>query len=134
MTTGTMTIRDTGSSSASGAGSIAYLTGTPTVGSTVSAAIGGAPSAAVQLSGTWTGSVDFETSMDGGVTWRASQRILVGDVANVVAIAAVTANAAVLMSTVGCTNVRARCTLAMTGTVSVTINPSAGVAPTGVPA
>lgn len=125
--TGAMTIQDTGSASHTGAGSIAYFDGTPTPGSVAVRPTGGLPSAGIQLSGTWTGSVDFETSMDGGATWRATGALPVGS--DTAAATAVTANTAVTINTIGCTHVRARCTAAMTGSVSVYINPSAGVAP-----
>ena len=62
------TVVDTGSVTTAGYNSVNYITGTPTAGSVVSFAINGQSNVTVTVSAI-TGTLSFEISNDGGVTW-----------------------------------------------------------------
>lgn len=66
-----VTAVDAGSTSSAGANGQSIFTGTPTAGSTAAIAGTGESSFAVQIGGTWVGTLQFERSLDGGTTWTA---------------------------------------------------------------
>jgi hypothetical protein len=113
---GTITAQDTGSSSASGQDSIALVTGTPSASSTKSWAINGQATARIQITGTWTGTLAFEGSIDGGTTWFA-QPIRVSGLVHTRS--SVTGNGLFDVDVSGLSNLRVRSTASMTGTATV---------------
>lgn len=116
VTTGTITIQDTGSSSAAGQASVNAITGTPTAASYVSAALTGDTSVAVLITGTWTGTLTFERSSDSGTTWAGLGAHQSG---SSITVGSVTGNGNFISSVPGATNYRVRATAAITGTATV---------------
>lgn len=115
---GNITIQDTGSSTATGQNSASLITGTPTVGSTFSYAINGVAGVYVLVTGTWTGTLQYEKSIDGGTTWTPTSFHIDSTAYTQVAI---TANCSARGASAGATNLRVRATAAMTGTAVVRI-------------
>jgi hypothetical protein len=113
---GTITAQDTGSSSASGQDSIALVTGTPSASSSKSWAINGQATARIQITGTWTGTLAFEGSIDGGTTWFAQPTRVSGLVHTR---SSVTGNGLFDVDVSGLSNLRVRSTASMTGTATV---------------
>jgi len=113
-----VTTQDLVSSSASGANSQSFITGTPTAGSAASFSIASFESVEVQVTGTWTGTLQSEISMDGGTTWftRGLKQSGVAYVAS-----SFTGNFQGALNVSGMTNYRVRATAAMTGTATVRI-------------
>lgn len=114
--TGTITIVDSGSSTASGQGGSAIVTGTATAGSFVTIAITGRATVATLISGTWTGTVAFESSTDSGTTWTTYSTHVKGAISPV---STATANGLFLANAGGTTNYRVRATAAVTGTINI---------------
>lgn len=126
---GTITVQDTGSSAATGAGGVnTVITGSPTAGSTQSIALNGRSVVRMQISGTWTGTLQSEVSIDGGTTYNPTPM-------NVVAGTQKTSTTFTLIggafaAVPGATHFRMRATAAVTGTA--TINFTASDAPGAV--
>lgn len=119
-----ITTQDLASTTAAGANSQNFITGTPTAGSAASFAFASFESAIVQVIGTWTGTLQVEISMDGGTTWF-TRGVKQSGVSNVSS--SFTANFQGACNFSGMTNFRVRATAAMTGTATVraiaSINP-----------
>lgn len=112
----TITIQDTGSTATTAQQSgQTLITGTPTAGSNDSAAITGSGGFSVTISGTWTGTLAFEESSDGGVTWAAADVFVQG--VNV-PVQSATKNCIVKGVASGSSQVRVRATAAVTGTAT----------------
>lgn len=113
---GTITTQDIGSASTPGYHSINQITGTPTAASTFPYSINGVAGWYALITGTWTGTLSFEKSLDGGTTW-------VGTAAHVdnsaEQVSSVTGNCSVRGASAGATQIRARATASMTGTAVV---------------
>lgn len=62
---------DSGSTSSVGADSQTIYAGTPTANSTAAVSVTGQSSFAIQIDGTWVGTLQFERSLDGGLTYTA---------------------------------------------------------------
>jgi hypothetical protein len=95
-----------------------YITGTPTAGSAASFAIFGVETVRIETTGTWTGTLAVERSVDSGVTWVATDINIMGnswEANNFVSNFIGAANAA------GVTNIRVRSTTAWTGTATIRI-------------
>lgn len=116
---GTLTVQDSGSSSTTGANSSSIVTGTASNNSTVSIAVTGKESVEFMLSGTWSGTVTFEGSMDSGTTWTPFSAHVRGAAPSV---ASSTANGMFLANVTGLTNYRVRFTTKNSGSVSVSMN------------
>lgn len=114
-----ITARDVVSSSASGQNSVSIVTGIPTAGSVQSQALNGHASGLVQVTGTWTGTLAFELSADGGTTWVSTPMRNKGTVFTV---GTVTANGIFYGDVSGASHFRVRSTAAMTGTATVNMN------------
>lgn len=115
--TANITAQDTGSSSASGANGQAIITGSATAGSTAAFSFATVESLRVQVTGTWTGTLTSEISLDGGTTWYQ-----VNVVQNTVLTAAsFSANFEGATGVTGATNWRLRATAAWTGTATVKV-------------
>lgn len=114
---GTITIIDSASTTASGLQNGAVLTtGVPTAGSAFALALNGYSGFYALVSGTWTGTLQFEKSIDGGTTWTPFSVHIDGTAYTQVAI---TANCMVRSAGAGATNIRLRATATVTGTANV---------------
>lgn len=123
----TITAQDVASSSASGQNSASIITGAPTANSSQAQAVNGQSAARIQLSGTWTGTIQFEGSADGGTTWTPVPARVIGSSYTQ---SAVTGNGLFLVDLVGLTNLRARATAAWTGTANARFTFSAAAGAT----
>jgi hypothetical protein len=123
---GNITVIDSGSSTATGQNSVSIITGTPTAASFYTQAISATSTARFQVTGTWTGTLQFEGSVDGGTTWVPITAHGTGTVYNV---ATITGNGVFDASVSGLTNVRVRATAAMTGTAVARVVESGTVGP-----
>ena len=126
---GNITIQDTGSSSTTGQNNATIVTGAPTTNSFQSFAINGSSSARTQISGTWTGTLTFEGSVDGGTTWGTVISRVLGSVYTQ---GSVTGNGDFYSDVSGLTNFRVRATAAMTGAAVVQLTFSAAGGPVQV--
>lgn len=113
---GTITILDSVSSTATGQNGAVLVTGTPTAGSAFALALNGYSGFYALVTGTWTGTLTFEKSIDGGTTWSPFSVHIDSTAYTQIAI---TANCSVRSAGAGATNVRLRATAAMTGTANV---------------
>lgn len=115
-TAGTITIVDSGSTTTSGQNSASLITGTPTVGSVFALSLNGYSGFYALVTGTWTGTLQFEKSIDGGTTWTPFSVHVDSTAFTQVAI---TGNCSVRSAGAGATDVRLRATAAVTGTANV---------------
>jgi hypothetical protein len=126
-TTGSITAADVASTSTTNSISQTYLTGSPTAGSFVPVTLSSETTMTVQLSGTFSGTVVVEGSLDGGTTWQARgcEQIGLGTSSSTFAISD---NKAYLLrvNVGGYTNFRARCTVYTSGTLTVRFQPGFG--------
>jgi hypothetical protein len=85
--------------------------------------LGGLSTAAVQITGTWSGTVQFEGSIDGGTTWNLvnAQVPTTGAL-----VTSSTANGNWAVDVGGCSGFRVRCTIFTSGTIVVTVRGSIG--------
>jgi hypothetical protein len=113
-----ITAQDTGSSSTTGANGQAFVTGSPTAGSTATFTISSIDSIKIQVTGTWTGTLTLESSLDGGTTWFSTGIHQSGTSYQTNGF---TANFIGGLNMSGCTNFRVRATAAWTGTATVKI-------------
>ena len=113
-----ITIVDTGSSSTTGANSQPIITGTPTVGSVASFGTVSISSVKWQVTGTWTGTLRSECSIDAGVTWYVMPFHQDGITTYP---STATANFEGSIQAAGTTYCRLRATATMTGTAVVTV-------------
>jgi len=103
----------------------ASLTATTCVGASISAAgcigvnLGGYKFVAVQLTGTWTGTVTFEVSVDGGTTWVTQN--MMPSTGTQTAVTTATANGVWYSTQLVGTQFRARFSTATTPPVVVTV-------------
>jgi hypothetical protein len=77
--------------------------------------------AGVSISGTWTGTITFEGTVDGGTSWSAINAYPLN---SGTAVTTATANGQWQVNVTGLTGVRARASATMTGSALVTITPS----------
>lgn len=113
-----ITVVDSASSTATGYNNQSLITGTPTVGSAASFAIASEESVSFEVSGTWTGTLQSEVSVDGGTTWVPHGVHQFGSPNFVVVF---TANFIASLNMAAKTNFRLRATAAVTGTATVRI-------------
>lgn len=113
-----ITIQDTGSTVTSGNNSQSIITGTPTPNSTANFTISAQESVRVQVTGTWTGTLQLELSMDSGTTWYINGGHQSGTVYNS---ATYTSNFESAVNVAGATNYRVRAIAAMTGTATIKV-------------
>lgn len=120
-----ITAQDVASTTTAMANGQNYITGTPTAGSAASFTFSSFESVEVQVTGTWTGTLQSEFSIDGGTTWF-TRGIKQSGVAYISS--SFTANFAGGCNMAGSTNYRVRATAAWTGTATVkivlTVNPA----------
>lgn len=84
--------------------------------------------ATLTLSGTWTGTIQFEASGDGGASWAS---VNVMPLNATIAVTSSTSNGVWQVNMAGFTNIRMRSSASMTGTAMATITPSAASARSG---
>lgn len=113
-----ITVVDSGSTSTPGQNSGSIITGVPTANSSIVVALNGRADVRAQLSGTWTGSIQFELSVDGGTTYMPVPMRVAGTVFTT---SVFTANGIAYSDVAGATHLRARATAAMTGTAILTV-------------
>lgn len=101
-----------------------FITGTPTAGSAATFAVPTWESGHLLITGTWTGTLVFEASPDGGTTW-VTRRLQVEGVNGMCV--STTANLAGIIGLVAITHVRVRSTAAWTGTATIRLVQSVGV-------
>ena len=118
-----ITAQDIVSTSVSGANNQSIVTGTPTAGSVASVAVSGDSSFSIQISGTWTGTLAFERSLDSGTTYTPIGAFSAG---TSFITATVTQNGAFHGNAASATNIRVRSTATWTGTASVKLLAGAG--------
>ena len=116
--TANITVVDSGSTVASGQNGQSIITGTPTANSAASFAYANENTINWQISGTWTGTLQCEISMDGGTTWVPTTGFIRG---TTFIASAFTANAVATVNVAGTTNLRLRATAAVTGTATVKV-------------
>jgi hypothetical protein len=111
-----VTTQDIVSTSAAGANGQAIITGTPTAASFATATLAANQTARIQVTGTWTGTLQAEVSFDSGVTWVPTS---VSQTDTVAPALSFTNNFVGSVNAVGATNVRVRATAPVTGSASV---------------
>lgn len=114
--TGTITVVDSGSTSTLSANGQNLVTGSATASSSVSFALAGIETIKVQVTGTWTGTLTSEASIDGGTTWIAT-----GLHQGAFTTSTFTANFVGGTNVSGATNYRLRATATITGTATVKV-------------
>jgi hypothetical protein len=125
-TPATITIVDSGSATASGQNGASIVSGAPSVASSAGFSLNGMTSARVELSGTWAGTLAFESSIDGGITYVPTNCAVQGTLK--LALTA-TANGNFLCNTAGATNFRVRATAFVSGVATVWANLSSAQGP-----
>lgn len=116
-----ITTQDVGSTVTPGFNSQNIITGTPTANSTANFLISGKQTLRVLVSGTWTGTLQSEISIDHGTTWAITGIHLNG---TSYTSATFTANFTGNLNVASVTNYRLRATAAVTGTATVNITTS----------
>lgn len=111
-----ITILDSASSTATGQNSQSIITGTPTAGSVQAVSTNGTNALSVQLTGSWSGTIVFEGSPDGGTTYTAVDAVLQG-VDQIVQ--SVTGNCIAKVNASGNSQIRLRATAAISGAANV---------------
>lgn len=115
-TGGNITAVDAGSSTATGQDSSSIITGSATANSSISQAISGFPSTKIQVTGTWSATLEFDQSIDGGTTWTTMGCHVTGSAFDR---SSVTGNGIFDCETAGVSNVRVRATAYTSGTVAI---------------
>ena len=109
-------IVDSGSATAAGQNGSSLITGTATVGSVYTQTVNTQTVARVLVKGTWVGTLQFEGSIDSGVTWTPMTAKVMGVGYSQTSI---TANGHFLLDIAGLTNFRLRCTAYTSGTAVI---------------
>jgi hypothetical protein len=119
-----ITAQDTSSTNTTSFDNQVLVTGSPTANSAAAFVLASQGTVKVQITGTWTGTLQCETSIDSGTTWTPTYLDLNGSTFSP---STVTGNCVGSLSSSGCTNVRVRATAAWTGTAAVLITESLNV-------
>ena len=119
-TTQSVTAQDAASTSVTQANGQVLWSGTPTSGSSASFALpNGYGTWRVQVTGTWTGTLATEVSMDGGTTWVAKGLHQIGTPQ--AGASSYTGNFTSEGAIAGATNIRVRATATWTGTATIRV-------------
>ena len=118
-----ITAQDIVSATATGANGQAIITGAATAGSTVSLTTSGDSSFAILVSGTWTGTLQFERSLDAGATFTAVGAFAAG---TAFIVPTTTSNGAFHGNSSSATTLRVRSTAVMTGTATIKLLAGSG--------
>lgn len=116
--TQSITIVDSASTSSSNYAGQIWYSGTPTAGSFASFTLASEETVMLQVSGTWTGTLQSEISVDGGVTWIAHS---IHEIGTPLFVSSFTANIVGSLNVTAKTNYRVRATAAMTGSATIRI-------------
>lgn len=116
--TGTISAQDTVSATATGMNSQSIITGTPTANSFVSFALAAQETVGVQITGTWTGTLQSEISFDGGTEWYIRGLHQPGTTFTT---SAFTGNGAGICNVGAVTNYRIRATATWTGSATIRV-------------
>jgi hypothetical protein len=122
--TGSITTQDTASTATTGYNGQVWYSGTPTTGSVFTTATVGIETGMVEISGTWTGTLETEVSVDGGTNWIAHS---IHQIGSTNFLTTFTGNIAGSLNLAGKTNFRVRATSAITGTVNIRLIESQNV-------
>lgn len=114
-----ITTVDVGSTTTPSANGQNIITGSPTANSAASFALSGIETVRIQVTGTWTGTLAVEQSIDGGTTW-----VGLGLHQGGYTVGSFTANFVGGGNVGGATNLRVRATAAITGTAVVKVTQS----------
>lgn len=98
-----------------------WYSGTPTAGSTASFPLNAQETGIIEVTGTWTGTLQIEVSVDGGTNWIAHAVHLLG---STIFTSTVTGNFMGSINVAAKTNIRVRATASWTGTATVRLNES----------
>lgn len=109
---------DVASTVTSGQSGQSIITGTPTASSAAAFAFAGDGAYRAQITGTWVGTIEFDISIDGGITWTP-QAVTVSGTGT--ALSSLTGNGLVHALLNGATNVRARATAWTSGTATIRV-------------
>jgi len=113
-----ITAQDTGSTITSGANSQSIITGTATAGSTAVFTLATISNIRIQVTGTWTGTLQLEMSFDGGTTWYIHGARQIGLPWSG---STFTANFGAVLNSSAANRFRVRATATWTGTATITI-------------
>jgi hypothetical protein len=113
-----ITAQDTSSTTTTGANNQSIITGSPTAGSTASFTFATKTSVRMQVTGTWTGTLQSEVSLDGGTTWYVQN---IHQNGTSFTGSSWTANFEGITTAAAATTWRLRATAAWTGTATVQI-------------
>jgi hypothetical protein len=113
-----ITAQDVGSTTTAQSNSQNAITGTPTASSFASFALSSSATVEVQVTGTWTGTLSSEVSMDGGTTWFTRGLKQTG--ASYIS-TTFTADFEGVLNVAAITNYRVRSTATWTGTATVKV-------------
>lgn len=114
----TISAADAASTPTTGQNGAPIITGAPTANSAASFAVNGVSTARFQLAGTWSATLQFEQSIDGGTTWGLLACHVNGTLYTQ---SAVTGDGIFDCEASGATNVRARATALSSGSAVVTM-------------
>lgn len=120
--TQSVTAQDIVTTSSTQYGGQTVYSGTPTAGSSAQFTLSSYETGILEITGTWTGTLQSEISTDAGVTWIAHAIHLIG---SSIFSAAFTANATGSLNLAAKTSVRVRATAAWTGSATIKFNFSA---------
>lgn len=123
-TTGSITAVDAASTSTAATDGQFAITGTPTANSAFALTISGKSAAAIQVSGTFVGTLRFERSLDGGTTWYAVGAI---NTYNLAVTSTTTTIGSFQVNAAGYTNIRVRATAWTSGTANIAFQSGVGV-------
>ena len=115
-TSASVTVVDSGSTSTAGQNNQSIITGSATANSTATYALTSIEAIRVQVSGTWSGTLQFEISLDGGTTYFPVPCQLTGTTSSPTS---VTANCSGIVVTTGATNFRVRASALASGTAVI---------------
>ncbi|CAM6003508.1 unnamed protein product [Sphagnum balticum] len=115
----TITAVDTASTSAVYFNNQTWYSGTPTTGSVAAFALSSYETGQLEITGTWTGTLQNEVSFDGGTNWIAHSIHQIGAAAFV---SSFTNNIVGSLNLAGKTNVRVRATAGFSGTATIRYN------------
>lgn len=117
-----VTAQDIATSTVAGFNGQSYIIGNPTANSSATFTLSGIQTAAIQITGIWTGTLRIEASVDGGTTYSSKFSRLPGTV--YAGSSAPTSNCLLLAAVSNYNRLRIRASAAWTGTATITVTES----------
>lgn len=117
-----ITAQDVATSTVAGFQGQSYVIGNPTANSAATYTLGGIQTAAIQITGIWTGTLRIEASVDGGTTYSSKFSRLPGTV--YAGSSAPTSNCLLLAAVSNYNRLRIRASATWTGTATITVSES----------